>query len=202
MMPWLTRMLNCARRRAFVRAWVSFPLMFVFVFGSCPNALAEDRVNDESLLKAAFIFNFAQFTDWPESGGRGEPLSLCIAGTDALANALGRLGGKIVKDQVLLIQPIESVRSVKNCSMLYVASSEAATQSAWLKPISGQAVLSISELPGFAEKGGIFELYRDHARVRFMVNLAVARRAGLKISPNLLNLATIVGADNAANKGP
>jgi hypothetical protein len=212
-----------------VRAWPSLPLMsapvvvsafatafatvfaavLLAVFAFHSNALANDRlngrvngkINDESLLKAAFIFNFAQFTDWPDRApsAKEETLSLCIAGNDVLAQALSGLKGKIIKDRVLVIEKIDQYSSSRHCNLLYIASSEAPTQSAWLKSIAEHPVLSVSELPGFAGNGGIFELYRDRSRVRFIVNLAVARQAGLKISPNLLKLATIVGSESASN---
>ena len=221
MRTWLTQWLHCTGHKAWagscVRAWPSLPLMsapvvvsafatvfaalLLAVFAFQSNALANDRLNDESLLKAAFIFNFAQFTDWPDRAPsvKEETLSLCIAGNDALAQALSGLKGKIIKDRVLVIEKIDQYSSSRHCNLLYIASSEAPTQSAWLKSIAEHPVLSVSELPGFAGNGGIFELYRDRSRVRFIVNLAVARQAGLKISPNLLKLATIVGSESASN---
>jgi hypothetical protein len=225
MRTWLTQWLHCAGHKAWasscLRAWPSLHLMsapvvvsafatvFATVFSAVlfavfafhSNALANDRFNDESLLKAAFIFNFAQFTDWPDRApsAKEETLSLCIAGNDVLAQALSGLKGKIIKDRVLVIEKIDQYSSSRHCNLLYIASSEAPTQSAWLKSIAEHPVLSVSELPGFAGNGGIFELYRDRSRVRFIVNLAVARQAGLKISPNLLKLATIVGSESASN---
>jgi len=76
--------------------------------------------------------------------------------------------------------------------MLYVAVSEQQRYPDLVKSARGQPVLTVSELPGFSDSGGIIEIFREHERIRFIINLGVARRAGLEISPNLLKLAVQV----------
>lgn len=159
-----------------------------------PVAMAQDSAEEEVLLKAAYLYNFAKFTRWPEDamGEPGAPLSLCIAGGDDLADVLERLRGKLVKGRPLSIQTIKDGRALRGCQMLYVAVSEQQRYPDLVKSARGQPVLTVSELPGFSDSGGIIEIFREHERIRFIINLGVARRAGLEISPNLLKLAVQV----------
>ena len=165
--------------------------------GAMPIALAGDNVEDVNLLKTAFIYKFSLFTHWPENtlNEKGAPLLLCVAGEDDLADALGQIKGKIIKGHPLGIQAIKDVQAPRNCHILFIAASEKKNLPSLIKAVSGQPVLTISELPRFASAGGIFELYRENGRIRFIINLGAARKAGLEISPNLLNLATVIGTE-------
>jgi hypothetical protein len=160
-------------------------------------ALARDSAVEPQLIKAAFIYNFAKFTRWPERAIEpgSTALTLCIAGEDDLSEVLDRLGGKLVKGHSLSVQPYKP--GLRNCNMVYVAASEHKRLPELTKALSNQPVLTISELPGYARSGGIIELFRDDGRIRFIVNLASARTAGLEISPSLLSLATVIGQDPA-----
>lgn len=159
--------------------------------------MAQDSAGEEALLKAAFIYNFAKFTHWPEEAraDRGAPLSLCIAGEDDLAEALMRLRGRLVRGRPLSVQAFREAGVPGGCDMLYVAASEHRRQSNLVRPLRGLPVLTVSELPGFAHAGGSIELYREAERIRFIINLGAARAAGLEISPNLLRLAVVVGQE-------
>lgn len=172
--------------------------------GAMPVALAADRVDEEGLLMAAFIYNFALFTQWPETDtpdAKGAPFALCIAGEDALVESISRLKGKIIKGRPLVIQSFKDAQNAtpvsKKCQLLYVARSEKKNLFNLLKTVRGQSVMTLSELPQFADTGGVVELYRENGRIRFMINLTVARKVGLEISPNLLKLATsVIGAES------
>ncbi len=159
--------------------------------------MAEADAEDGLVLKAAFIYNFAKFTHWPEKlpGEQGAPLSLCIAGEDDLADTLGRLKGRLVKGRQLHTQTFKGTQIPGNCHVLYVAASEQKRYRGLVKAVRGQAILTVSELPGFARTGGIVELTRAHGRIRFIINLGLAREAGLEISPRLLALAELVNQE-------
>jgi hypothetical protein len=178
-------------------AWRLIYAAFWLFASAMPIALAGDSVEDVNLLKAAFIYKFTLFTNWPENtlNEKGAPLSLCIAGEDELADALSQLRGKIIKGHPLGIQAIKDVQVPRTCHILFIAASEKKNLLNLIKAVSGLPVLTISELPRFASTGGIFELYRENGRIRFVINLGASRKAGLEISPNLLNLGTVVGVD-------
>lgn len=172
--------------------------LFALVLGlnAMPLAVAqEEEGEEERLLKVAFLYNFAQFTRWPEGAlAEDNPsLNLCTVGQDVLAADLQLLGGKVIKGHLLVVHQVTAARIYGRCHLLYVAASEHEHYGNLVNDNPGDALLTVSELPGFARAGGIIELYREEGRIRFIINLAAARMAGLEISSRLLRLATVIG---------
>ncbi len=160
-------------------------------------ARAGDDLAEAALVKAAFVYNFAKFTRWPESAlaAGTSPLRLCLAGEDAVTRALEKLRDNPVKNHPLTIVPLRSGPDPQSCHLLYVASPEQKRVHEWLRLAQGQATLTIAEIPRFAHQGGTIELVQDRGRVLFTINLGVARASRLEISPDLLKLARVIGLD-------
>jgi hypothetical protein len=159
--------------------------------------LAQSGAEEENLIKAAFVYNFAKFTLWPDKalGAEGRPMSMCIAGEDDLTPVLMGLRGKLVKGHPISVRTYLGTSVPRSCNLLYVAASEQTNQFELIKSVSGLPILTVSQLPRFAGDGGIIELFHKDGRIRFIINLGVARKAGLEISPSLLNLAEVVGIE-------
>ena len=164
---------------------------------SVTNTYAQSE--NKQLLKAAYIFNFAKFTQWPENTWKAEdtPLNLCIAGKDKLVNKLEQLAGKTIQEHPVNAQSLKVVQNIKNCHLLYIATSEKKRYQSILKSVHNEPVLTVSELPNFGRSGGMIELYREKERTRFIINLGVTRESGLKISSRLLNLAVVINNEDA-----
>ncbi|WP_236860722.1 YfiR family protein [Candidatus Reidiella endopervernicosa] len=160
-------------------------------------ASAQEPEEEARLLKAVFIYNFAKFTRWPDHvlSDRDYPLTICTAGSDEMLDALARLAGRQVQGRQVVLQPIDHGENSPPCHLLYIATSERNSFPETIAQVNGDPVLTISELPGFARGGGVIELYREQGRIRFLVNLRVARERGLEISSRLLNLAEIVNGE-------
>ncbi len=160
-----------------------------------PVVLAQDKAQEERLLKAAFIYNFAKFTRWPEGTWADEQahINLCLAGTDELIVELERLEGKTVKGRSLTTQRVSEPYDWSSCHIVYIATSERARYPQQTQALQGRAVLTVSEIPDFSRSQGIIELLHKEGRVRFIINLDVARNAGLELSSRLLKLAETVG---------
>ena len=173
--------------------WLKVALLLVAV--ASPVVMAQQPAEKERLLKAAFVYNFAKFTRWPEGTWADEqaPINLCIAGTDDLVVELERLSGKPVKGRSLTISRLAERSGTESCHIIYVATSESTNDLTITHALRDKAVLTVSEIPHFTRSGGTIELFRKEGRIRFIINLDVARRAGLAISSRLLNLAEIVG---------
>lgn len=156
-------------------------------------ANTQTHAQDEPLIKAAFIYNFAKFTSWPENIWQNShaPLNLCTAGNDALVAELGQLEGKTIKQHPVSIRSLGKTMAVENCQLLYIATSEKKRYTTILKTIQKKPVLTVSELPDFENSGGIIRLYRDK-KLHFIINLGAARKAGLEISSRLLEVAKVV----------
>ena len=167
--------------------------------GSLPVANAQHADDAERLLKAVFIYNFAKFTRWPEKSGEaeGNSLKMCTVGNDELVDALVQLGGKVIKGRPVTILSIDETQCPGCCHLLYIANSERERRMDLISSVRGEPVLTISETPGFVNAGGIIELYHEQGRVRFIINLAAARSAGLEFSSRLLNLAVVVNREEA-----
>jgi hypothetical protein len=146
----------------------------------------------EPVLKAAFIYNFAKFTEWPvDVMPAGEPLLFCVLGDAAIGEALVRaVKGRTLAGHIMEVsQWAPDGPPRRGCHILClsgVTPSQAATLVAGLRDAP---VLTISDVEGFTQLGGIAQFFFDHGQLRFNVHAESARRARLQISSRLLGLA-------------
>lgn len=139
----------------------------------------------EQAVRAALVFNFIKFTEWPPATNGDNPLRICAATGDPVqVAALEALGERQVRGLPLVISRF---RQQINCDVIYVDSSQRWSEVPD-KRILGRA-LTIGGYPGFAAEGGIIEVSMPEGQVRFDINLAEAKRAGLRFYPQLLRLA-------------
>jgi hypothetical protein len=156
----------------------------------------------EYLIKAGFIYNFANLVQWPSSSFAqpDSPIVIVILGEDHFGTTLDRaLDGKKVSARSFVIKRAKSVSELqrvlgpqKDCQILYVSASEMPHLSDAIQMLKGVPVLTIGETPGFARNGGIINLILEDNKVRFEVNVAAAKEADLNISSRLLALARII----------
>lgn len=148
--------------------------------------------SSDAELKAAFVYNFTRFVDWPADVLATTPgsLNVCLLGPrDAFFDAIQDLGGKATKDRSLGVRAVTRGESMKHCQVLVVAESEADQFESVLKRLEGLPVLTVNGSARFLDAGGMIGLAMDGGKLRFDVNLAAARRANLVLSSNLLRLA-------------
>ncbi|MEX0828176.1 MAG: YfiR family protein [Haliea sp.] len=157
--------------------------------------LAAAAESKEYEVKAAFIYNFAKFTEWPAMAGDDDnnELDLCLAGNGSFGKVLFTLQGREVQGTRLNIRKIEDVTELDDCRILYVSRSEADRVDSLMDAIADkQGVLSVSDIDGFTHHGGIIELKIINNKMRFAINLRAARQANITLSSKLLRLATAV----------
>jgi hypothetical protein len=169
------------------------------IAGATHIANAQTAAEDEHLIKAAFIYNFAKFTHWPDNTWKqpNDPLNLCTTGEDKLVDELERLDGKKIKEHPVSILSLKNTQTPKHCHLLYIATSENKNFKDILKSVHGEAVLTVSLLPGFTGTGGMIEFKPEKDQTRFIINLGVAREAGLILSSRLLNVADVINNEVA-----
>lgn len=162
------------------------------------GAGAAEPAHGEYEIKAAFLYNFARFVDWPATrASAGEAVSLCVLGEDPFGRAIDALAGKPVHERTLRIRRPASVGEAMGCDIVFVSFSEARRVQGVLEALSGTSgVLLVSDIEGFARRGGTIELYREGNRIRFLINVAAAREAGLALSSKLLRVAKVLPAEN------
>jgi uncharacterized protein DUF4154 len=153
--------------------------------------LASAQDVTESALKAAFIYNFAKFTEWPTAvTPAAEPLVLCVLGDAAVSEALeGAVKGRLLGGHSMAVSRLESTGVHKVCHVLYLSGVTAARAAQLVAGLHDAAVLTISDVDGFTELGGIAQFFFEHGQLRFSVQLESAKRAHLEISSKLLMLA-------------
>ncbi len=152
-------------------------------------------VSFEYRLKAAFLYNFAKFAEWPAKSfsTSDAPLNLCIAGENPFRGALvTATAGKHIHARPLKITPVAGIKNLKACHVLFVGKMTLRRMARLILATRRRPILTVSESAEFTRAGGIIHLKTIDKKVRFVINLTSARRAGIKFSSKLLRLAKIV----------
>ncbi len=144
----------------------------------------------EYRLKAAVLYNFARYTEWPPEVG--PTLTLCILGRDPFGAAIDAMQGKPVGTRALVVRRVRSDDSLRSCHVLFIAQSAAANLAQAIEQIENSPVLTVADTPGAARQGVALNMVTTQGKIQFEANLAAARTAGLKLRSNLLQLATRV----------
>jgi hypothetical protein len=145
-------------------------------------------------MKVALLYNFAKFVDWPPDAlPDGAPVTFCIAGDQPLRRALSEaVKGRSINGHEVIAMDVASGGVTDQCHVVYATRGNAAGIQVLLKATTGAPVLTVSDQERFAEQGGVASFYRDGDRLRFAVNVEVAKKQRLGISSRLLALAAIV----------
>jgi hypothetical protein len=154
-----------------------------------PDPVLEHRV------KAAFLYNFARFVDWPTNAfaDADAPFVIGVFGDESMAQALEQtVKGKSIGTRAIQTRRIPDPTRINPCQILFIAQSETQQVAQVLAAVGRAPVLLVGESPGFVAAGGAIGFASDEGRVRFEANTAAAERSGLKISSKLLRLATSV----------
>ncbi len=147
----------------------------------------------EYKVKAAFLLNFARFITWPSQNTSAEGFPLCVVGEDPFGEALAGIETKMVGGKQVSLQYLQSsTMELGQCRMVFVSRSEKNNLSRILKRIAGLPVVSVSDIDGFSDAGGLFEFKDQRGRLSFIINNSKAKSMGLSISSSLLNLAVDV----------
>lgn len=165
-------------------------IMFLTLVGLRNDAFAQVT---EYEIKAAFLYNFGKFVDWPEQALEDpeQPFIIGLLGQDPFGKILDRLVAEDrLKNHKIAIKRFASLADFEFCHILFVCKSEKKRVAEIIEKLSDQYILTVSEVPDFTDAGGMIGLLTTaDNKVRFEINLAAATQAGLKISSRLLRLA-------------
>ena len=143
-------------------------------------------------LKAAFLYNFAKFIDWPPEAfaENKSPFIIGVLGDNPFGNVLDQtVAGKLINDRPITIQPFRAGDAVTNCHILFISSSEKKRLPEIIQTLRTTAVLTVGETERFIETGGMVNFVQEASKIRFQINDDAAKAARLKISSKLLSLA-------------
>ena len=144
----------------------------------------------EYRLKAAFLYNFAQYTEWPAEVGSA--LNLCIHGQDPFGSDIDELNGKAAGARVIAVQRKAAGASLGGCQIVFIAASVLPNLPRVLDGLRGQAVLTVADSPGAGRQGVMINMAVAQEKITFEADLRAARAARLDLSSKLLRLATEV----------
>lgn len=167
-------------------------LGILLLVGTAHNASAQSK---EYQIKAAFLFNFAQFVDWPATAFADDtsPFYIGILGNDPFGAALDQtVQGEAIGNHKIIIERSQQMGDLKNCQMVFISKSEKRRMAEVLSGLNSRPVLTVSEIDGFAERGGGIDFFLEGTKVRFEINPAATQSEGLKVSSQLLSLGKIV----------
>ena len=153
-----------------------------------PQAIADSLA--EYRVKAAFLVNFAAFTEWPADVGN--TLTLCVYGPDPFGADLDRFQGKGIGARRLVVTRVDSVDTLGNCQAVFISRPVIGNLPRVLDILGGRPVLTVADSPGAMGQGVILNMGTRQSKVTFEANLAAARANGLNLSSKLLSLASEV----------
>jgi hypothetical protein len=153
------------------------------------------QILTEHESKAVLLLNIARYVEWPLDAVRDQesPLVVGILGQTTFHSAARQtLEGKEIRTHKVVVVSYDRVEHIKGCHVLYIASSERPRLRFILESLHGQPILTISEMDGFAEMGGVVGLIAANNRIRFKINHKAARAANLVVSARLLKAAEAI----------
>jgi hypothetical protein len=180
---------HSCRGSASWKIFLAGALLFFSAVGVHAQAATEYQV------KAAFLYNFAKFVEWPPSSfsDASAPFRICVFGQDPFGQELRNITNeKIVNGRKLQVDQVADLQLAKTCHILFIAASEKAQLKRIFESLQGADALTVGDTKGFAELGGIINFVLEDGRVQFEVNHKAAGQARLKISSKLLGVAKVV----------
>jgi YfiR/HmsC-like len=176
------------------------PVALVLLLLHASTVLTQDVT--EVSLKAAFIYRVAQFTTWPPELLTGTaPFSACVVGDGVISDVLTKaVKGRAIWGHGVNVSHVPPEGPLRSCHLLYVSGVSATQVAAVLAAVRGAPVLTISDIDDFDQIGGIAHLFIDNGKIRFDLNLELARRSRLELSSKLLTLAAHVRDEQAGRR--
>jgi hypothetical protein len=184
-----------SKKPASVRCARAFLLLALLAALICPTGVsAGNSMQRQYEIKAAYLYNFINYIEWPESAfpPAGGTITIGIVGENPFGSALDPLMGKQVKGRTIALKQITDTKDFDQCQIVFISASEKQHLPELLEKLKDLRVLTVSEMDGFAEHGGIINFISERNKVRFEINPDAARRLGLNISSELLKLAKVV----------
>jgi hypothetical protein len=168
-------------------------LVWIASAAAIPTAHGQEKAIGEYDVKAAFLYNLTKFIEWPDKSlDQKSALTIYILGDAPFGNALDAIRGKTIKGKAIVVKKTNSLDILKHGDILFISNSEKGRLEQILKGISGLPILTVGDTESFAENGVIVNFYIEDNKIRFEINIEAAKRAGLRISSNLLRLGKII----------
>jgi YfiR/HmsC-like len=172
--------------------FMALAVAWMLVCASCVNAQKSNPTEYE--VKAAYLYNFGRFVEWPAKvSAASESFSICVLGDDPFGATLdATIVGESINGKKVVLTRITKPQDAASCRILFISSSEESRLKEILATLDTTSVLTVSDISQFTQRGGMIRFVTEANRVRFEVNLAIAQHAGLTLSSQLLKVAISV----------
>lgn len=170
------------------------PIRFLLLLlASTALAGAQSQLVDEYRVKAAFLYNFAKFVEWPADSFKApaDPITICVLGNPFGGRLEDTVSGKQIDERRLIVREISDAAEAQGCNILFVANQKKRAADL-LGRVKASPILTVGDCENFAAAGGVIGFKLEGGRVRLEINVAAAERSRLRISSKLLSLAEIV----------
>ncbi len=157
---------------------------------------AQTPPNREYQVKAAFLFNFAQFVEWPPAAlpELSTPLVIGILGEDPFGSYLEAIiSGEKINGHPLKVEHYRSLEEVKTCQILFLNITEPKKLGQVIASLKGRTILTVGDAPDFIQEGGMIRFFIGNNKIQFQINQEEAKSQRLIISSKLLRLAKTEG---------
>ena len=174
---------------------VAAALALLLLLVATPSA-AGTKVTTENDLKAAFLFHFTQFVEWPPEAlpHKSTPFTIGILGEDPFGKSLDEIvANESVGGHRLVVRRYQALSQADTCHILFISPSQGKRLESTLAALAHRSILTVGDSKDFAMRSGIIGFVASGKRLRLAINLAAARAAGLRISSKLLRQSQIVG---------
>jgi hypothetical protein len=166
-----------------------FLLLALALTGSS-SVLRSENSPPEYAVKAAYLYQFGKFVEWPAQAKRGDAFSICTFGTDPFGAALDQIvAGRTMNGEQIVARHLSDSSDVSQCDILFVARSDRSSVGQVLKMVEGKGILTVGDSAEFITSGGMINFQIDRNKVRFDINLRAMEQVGLKVSSQLLKVA-------------
>jgi len=182
--------------------WVALGLSITCLLGSTGGA--QTREGDEDQVRAAYLYNFAKFVEWPAGKqGKDDPVHICTIGNDRLAEVLQQtVAGKQANGRLLEARRLASVKDSSACEILFIGWTDQKRTLEILGALRKSPILTVTESEHFAALGAMVNLVHKDGSIELEINPEMAEAAGLKISSRLLVVAQVVRTNNRSGAQP
>ena len=182
-----------------VRRWWRNGAALGLILLLAPAPSGASLPSHEYQVKASFLFNFVQFVQWPAASFKGpdSPVLIGVLGYDPFGPALeAAINGETARQRPIYVIRSHHWQNLQHCHLVFVSPSERQRIDEILQAFRSRPILTVSEVPRFAERGGVINFFYEGQKIRFEINPGAARRHEIKMSAQLLNLARIIGSPN------
>ncbi len=160
------------------------------------------RTGREQEVKLAYLYNLARFTRWPSGDPpEGGAFRFGVWGDDPFGPLWDELIGRTVHGRPVEVVRVRTAREARGCQVVFLAGATVPSVGRMLEALDGWEILTVSDQPGFVDRGGMVGFIRQGEKIRFEVNLDRALAAGLRISAEVLRLAVRVLGQGGAGRG-